>query len=340
MNDIPYQCGFCGYCLDSCAVYKTLCIESVSPRGKLLLLRKHAEGTLETSPSLTEKIYACTLCGKCEDACPSKTEIVTALKGWRNTHHMGGLLLSSVESLLKNGNPYGESPSERKKWARNVAEDPDSSTAYFPGCTTSLMQPQMAVSFMGMVRDRMQLRIIDDRCCGSLLSRTGFQQEAKEVMDRNREYFKDEGIQTLVTSCAGCYSFFLEYPHINVLHTTQVLTEYVNELEPRTISTSYHDPCHLLKRSIASQPRYLLRTLTQYTEKETQACCGAGGGMLLNFREIADSVCRNVLKDIIPSVTLVTACPFCLYHMKRNTLHRILSIEEVVHSCTGDLQPP
>ncbi|MBU7046380.1 MAG: (Fe-S)-binding protein [Theionarchaea archaeon] len=328
-----YQCGSCGYCLDSCSVYTTTQRESVSPRGKVLLLRKYEEGILTDPLPITERVYTCTLCGKCEDACPSKTKITRIIKTWRNNYPFNFKKLSSVVvSVLEKGNPYTFVQSEREKWY--TGQDPDSSTAYFPGCTTSLMQPQMAEAFMTIMEGRMPLQVIDDVCCGSILSKTGFEEEAQKIMKKNIDYFKERGIKTVITSCAGCYSFFQEYPFsVKVLHTSQVISQIVPELQSQSFQTTYHDPCHLVKNSLTTQPRYVLKELSEYTEKDSQSCCGAGGGMLLNLRELADDVCRNMLKGSDPSNTLVTACPFCLYHMKRNSFHRILSLEEVVASC-------
>jgi Fe-S oxidoreductase len=274
------------------------------------------------------------MCGKCEDSCPSHAKITQAVRAWRATHPLGNdALLQSVRSVHDTGNPYARPQPERESWL-STPTDREADTAYFPGCTTSLMQPQIAQSFMKVVRDRMPLQVIDDVCCGSLLSRTGFLIEAQEIMERNITYFEDRGIKTLITSCAGCYSHFLEYPfNIRVLHTSEVLNTYLNEFEPQPLRTTYHDPCHLLRNSITSQPRRILKMLSSYTEKESQSCCGAGGGMLLNFREVADSICRTMLRDSLPDVTLVTACPFCLYHMKRNSFHKMVSVEELVASC-------
>ena len=328
--DTVYQCGSCGFCLDTCCVYQATFTESVSPRGKLLLLKKCKEGVLTDPAPITNRVYTCTLCRKCEDACPSKTEITTVIKDWRNSHPHESLY-KSVHSVLEHGNPYQRPQAEREKWLTSE-QDENADTAFFPGCTTSLLQPCIAQSFLQVVNEPLQ--IIDDVCCGSVLSKTGFYKEAQEVMEKNIHYFKERGIKTLITSCAGCYSFFLEYPFsIKVLHTSQVLLDYLSKLQPQKMVTTYHDPCHLVTHALTAQPRYLLKTLSTYTEKESQVCCGAGGGMLLTSTELADLICKNLVKEFNPRITLVTACPFCLYHMKRNTLQKVLSIEEFAASC-------
>ncbi len=331
-NDSFYQCGSCGYCLDTCAVYGATYREALSPRGKCVLLRKELE--ILNSESVTEQLYTCTLCGRCEDVCPSKIKIVDIVQTWRNSHPFKNAVLdSAIASVFEKGNPYNEMQPQREKWLQGLGTDPDADTAYFPGCTTSLLQPQIAHQFITFVQDRLPLQVIDDVCCGSVLAKTGFLIKAQQIMERNIEYFKNRGIKTLITSCAGCYSHFLEYPSIKVLHASQVLIRYVDELEPQSFLTTYHDPCHLVRNSVTSEPRHILKTLSMYNEKESQSCCGAGGGMLLNFRDIADFICSQMLKDSHPDVTMVTACPFCLYHMKRNSFHKMISLEEFVTSC-------
>jgi Fe-S oxidoreductase len=332
-EDTIYQCGMCGYCLDTCSVYATTYRESMSPRGKLLLVKNFAEGILTDPAAITKRVYTCTLCGNCKDACPSKTDIPSVIKEWRNTHpYQDTVLESCVKSVFEKGNPYNKAQSQREMWY--TGDDTDSSTAYFPGCTTSLMQPQIAESFLRIMKNRLSLQIIDDVCCGSILSKTGFEEESKRIIEKNIEYFKEKGIKTLITSCAGCYSFFLEYPfNIKVMHTSQVITEYLDECNPQPIRTTYHDPCHLVRNSITFQPRHILKEISEYTEKEHQMCCGAGGGMLLTSLKLADSICSTMLRDSAPNRTVVTACPFCLYHMKRNSFHEMLSLEEVAALC-------
>jgi len=327
-----YRCGSCGYCLDSCAVYSTTLIESLSPRGKLLLLRKYTEGTLTDPAVLSEKLYACTLCGRCEDVCPSHTHIPAAIQWWRETHRFNqSILQPRVDSVDRYGNPYSQPQGARTAWHPN--HDPDADTIYFPGCTTSLFQPHVATGFMNLMEGKVPVHILDDRCCGSVLAKTGFREESQKTIQKTVDFVSERGTKTLITSCAGCYSFFLEYPwNIEVYHTSQIIDRYLDELHVHSLHTTYHDPCHLIKTAVTAQPRRILKTLSQYTEKAEQSCCGAGGGLLLNYQELADTICRSLLAQS-PYHTLVTACPFCLYHMKRNTLRKIISIEELAASC-------
>ena len=41
---------------------------------------------------------------------------------------------------------------------------------------------------------------------------TGQSEKAKELAERNVEIFKEAGIETIITSCAGCYRTWKDTP--------------------------------------------------------------------------------------------------------------------------------
>jgi len=75
VRELLQQCVQCGLCLATCATYLATGDETLSPRGRLLLLAELADGegrlpeTLE--PSVREAFDLCLGCRACETICPS-----------------------------------------------------------------------------------------------------------------------------------------------------------------------------------------------------------------------------------------------------------------------------
>ena len=94
-----------------------------------------------------------------------------------------------------------------------------------------------------------------------MLWRTGQNEKASALVERNRETFKNHGIKTIITACAECFgSFKAGYTRFGenefeVLHITEVAASLIkegkltfkNEAEP--IRVTYHDPCMLARLS-------------------------------------------------------------------------------------------
>ena len=75
---------------------------------------------------------------------------------------------------------------------------------YFRGCTarekeTSIKDAtEMLLDFAGV-----DYRVLDDeKCCGSVLLRTGFIEEAQKQIEKNTKELVGD---LILTSCAGCY---------------------------------------------------------------------------------------------------------------------------------------
>ena len=74
---------------------------------------------------------------------------------------------------------------------------------YFRGCTAREKQTGISQATERLLKEAgVDYRTLDDeKCCGSVLLRTGFLKEAEEQIRRNTDVLKGEKI---ITSCAGC----------------------------------------------------------------------------------------------------------------------------------------
>ena len=76
---------------------------------------------------------------------------------------------------------------------------------YFRGCTVREKLPRIEMVTKGILeKAHIEYRILDDEgCCGSFLLRTGFTDDARDVMASTAEKLKGEKV---IVSCAGCYN--------------------------------------------------------------------------------------------------------------------------------------
>ena len=104
----------------------------------------------------------------------------------------------------------------------------------------------------------------DEKCCGSVLLRTGFFNEAQRQIKKNTEVLKGEKI---ITSCAGCYKTLKEdYEGLDVIHISQLLDELIRDgklnLEKGELDVTYHDSCHLARHmEVFDEPRNVIGAL-------------------------------------------------------------------------------
>ena len=169
----------------------------------------------------------------------------------------------------------------------------------------------------------------DEKCCGSVLLRTGFVNEAQKQIEENSEVLKDEKI---ITSCAGCYKTLKEdYEGLDVVHISQLLDQLIGEgrinLTKADLNVTYHDSCHLGRHcNVFDEPRNVIGSVANIVEMENShddsLCCGAGGGVKSAYPEIAGQMAKSRIAQAKETgcETLVTACPFCKLNLENDEL--------------------
>ena len=97
------KCTECGLCRTACPVLNVLKRETLSPRGKAMLMKEDVKD---------EVFFACTLCRNCTVACPldleldkdfrkHRAELEKANKTTKSNRHL-------IENVRKYGNPIGK----------------------------------------------------------------------------------------------------------------------------------------------------------------------------------------------------------------------------------------
>ena len=209
---------------------------------------------------------------------------------------------------------------------------------YFRGCTAreKLTGIQDATERLLKLADVDYHILNDEKCCGSVLLRTGFEEEAQKQIEKNTEVFEGEKI---LTSCAGCFKTLKEdYEGLDVIHISQLLDDLIKEgkfnFTKKDLNVTYHDSCHLGRQlNVFDEPREVIGTLANLVEmdniREDSLCCGAGGGVKSAYPEIASEMAKiriNQAKDTDCEI-LVTPCPFCKLNLENDDLE-VLDLTE------------
>jgi Fe-S oxidoreductase len=211
---------------------------------------------------------------------------------------------------------------------------------YFRGCTAREKQTEISKATEKLLRIAgVDFHTLDDeKCCGSVLLRTGFFDEAQEQIKKNTETLKGEKI---ITSCAGCYKTLKDdYEGLDVIHISQFLDELIKEgkLKPskRDLDVTYHDSCHLGRHSnVFDEPRNVIKSVANLVEmesnRENSLCCGAGGGVKSAYPEIAGQMASSRIAQAKQTDCniLITPCPFCKLNLENDDLE-VLDLTEFI----------
>jgi len=366
LSDEIYACAQCNYCR-ICPTFKVEGWESVSPKGRLYLL-KLALNDSEIDNLMLKDFFKCTTCGLCENVCIVD---IPLLKLWEETRNrlakVKGVLPAHkklADNVAVNLNLYGGERELRSEWFPEGVEVFDSSVLYFAGCTASYRVKEIAQSTVKILSHfGIEFNYLgrDEICCGSTLIRTGQKDKAEKLVEKNIKIWEKNGIETIITSCAGCYrTFALDYPMIckekglefdfEILHLSQFIEREAGKIIKDGMKAklkgraTYHDPCHLGRHAgVYEEPRELIKAaglelVEMEHNRENSFCCGAGGGVRAQFRDLSLEVGKLRLKEALELDVdyLISCCPFCkmhLSHSKRvSELEKpeILDISEVI----------
>ena len=209
---------------------------------------------------------------------------------------------------------------------------------YFRGCTARERETGISdATELLLKKAGVDYHIMDDeKCCGSVLLRTGFEEEAKEQIEKNAEALKGEKI---ITSCAGCYKTLKDdYEGLDVVHISQFLNQLIEDgkldFSKKDLNVTYHDSCHLGRHSgVLDEPREVIKSLANLVEmeniREYSLCCGAGGGVKSAYPEIAGQMASARIAQARETGcgTLVTPCPFCKLNLENDDME-VLDLTE------------
>ncbi|MHA1650299.1 MAG: (Fe-S)-binding protein [Candidatus Helarchaeota archaeon] len=340
-----FICAKCGYCRDSCAIWRVNGFDTVSPRGKILLLKYFIEQKKEFPPELIENWYLCCTCGKCAEICPLEIDFPELIRTYRiefakNKKNIPKAFLKTTKNILSFGNPLGQSRESRNDWRPDeLFLKPDSKNLFFVGCMSSYWTMEIAELVTRILNkiDYDFTILEDESCCGYIEFWSGEIETAKELAENLANKIQAAGITTIFTACPGCYSTLkYDYPKLNInlapkiLHISELFAQLLNEgklkfTTPLNSVITYHDPCHLGRfHGIFDAPRQIIRSLpnTKFVEmdfnREHSNCCG--GPMRTAFLEYAQKIGRLRAQEANATGAefVTTICPQCVISLRQS----------------------
>jgi len=325
-------CTMCGFCKSVCPVFEGVGWDPGVARGRMILSYGLLRKDIPADDSVVEALFQCTTCKDCERRCPSKIKVVDVVERARKDLVEAGCMLPKhrkvVEGILANGNPYGETRSVPEA----LGEQPRKArVGYFAGCTSAYRNPKIAQATLSILKKLGEdYTVLNESCCGSVMERVGHSEEdVVKQMRRNVEAIREQGVEEVVFSCAGCYRMFKEeYPkHLEVPFKVKHISEYLAEkdLPLKTLDrkVTYHDPCHLGRHlGVYKAPRAVLAKVPGAEFKEMAKsgaeahCCGGGGGVRSAYPELSEHVAARRVGEAGFADVLVTCCPFCVSNLR------------------------
>ncbi|MHA1379422.1 MAG: (Fe-S)-binding protein [Candidatus Helarchaeota archaeon] len=343
-----YLCNNCGSCRQLCTLFRTDLTEALSPRSRMTIAGNLYLNTLGVTQKVKDIIFSCTLCGLCNDSCPSGVDVVETVKATRRYILEKGegpeSLNQLINSLFGDKNIFMLDNEDRMEWAADIEDEikdklkKQSENAIFIGCQESFKGslyniPEALVKIFNKVGYDYTLLGDDEWCCGAPYFLLGLEDEkVKGFVEHNIEQMSALGVKNIITTCPGCYKAwnddykkFNKEMVFNIKHSTEIIADLIKEgklkiekeLKKKVV---FQDPCELGRHSgIYEAPRIILKSIPGLEliklerEKADAYCCGGGGLCKAAYPETATDIAKSVVGKYIEAGAelIATSCPAC-----------------------------
>ena len=270
-----------------------------------------------------DTVFRCTLCGSCQQVCPSGIQLKDLWLSLRQELVHCRAYPPKVnmidENLAKSHNVFDEDNEERAEWVEDMPAAPDhgyikdqADVVYFTGCVSAYFPmaqaiPMAVVEILDAAGVDFTLLGEDEWCCGFPLFGAGIRDRFKELMDHNIQAVREKGAKKVVFSCPSCYQMWHEhYPEeFEIYHVTQFVNELITSgqlvLNNLSLTVAYHDPCDLGRGSQEyNAPRQVIRSIPGVKlvelahNRENSLCCGGGGNLEMIDAGLSSDIAREI----------------------------------------------
>ncbi len=331
-------CVQCGLCLPHCPTYRVTGDETMSPRGRIRLMREVQHHNAPVTTEVLDAFDACIQCRGCEPACPSGVPYGRLIEATRTTLaaqgrttprlqrwglaaltrprllHLGARVLAIAQRLRLLPKRLGLSQPLPLRQRRLPTTGTD--VLLFTGCVMDATQRHVhlaATEVLTVAGFGVEPTGRRAPCCGALHGHAGLAAEARALAQQVIDAFDDD--RPIIVDSAGCGAAMKEYGHLlgteqgaafarRVVDLGEFLAPHVEALgpiRPLDIAVAVQDPCHLRHvQKVHLATRELLRPFVRELVEldEDGLCCGAGGAYSIMQPELAASVRERKLAQI------------------------------------------
>ncbi len=278
------MCVQCGLCLPHCPTFRVTGDESMSPRGRIKLMREVQDEGAPVTQDVLRSFESCVQCRGCEPACPSGVPYGHLMEQARESLAEEHLItprwqrlafkplsqpkvLQLGSSALALANKTGLVPRRlglpddlpvRQEPLRASGDD----VYLFTGCVMDAWQREVHAAGKRVI-EAAGFGVTPTNelapCCGALQAHAGLAGETRALAERMMRTLSDDDRPILVDS-AGCGAAMKDYGHLlgtagaaafsaRVFDIQEWLAEHVDRLPsvaaPLDLRVAIQDPCHL-----------------------------------------------------------------------------------------------
>lgn len=331
-------CVQCGLCLPHCPTFRVTGEETMSPRGRIGLMREVQDSDAPITDEVIRSFETCVQCRGCEPACPSgvpyghlmeQTREVLADNNhitprWQRVAFMPlerPGILGAGSKLLGLAQRAGLVPdrlglSEHLPLTQEPLVASGTDVVLFTGCVMDAWQRDVHLAGQ-RVLEAMGFGVMPSSdlapCCGALHAHAGLADDTRRLARRMMSDLPPD--VPVVVDSAGCGAAMKDYGHMvgtpeaeafaaRVFDIQEFVANHLDRLPPLTRSdtkVAIQDPCHLrhVQRVHEATRTVLAGAVGELIELDDDGlCCGAGGAYSVLEPELARDIRDRKLQSI------------------------------------------
>jgi Fe-S oxidoreductase len=342
-----YDCTRCGFCRVwewkgvkwVCPTYPyTEAYDTQYARGRLSMAQSFYEENVNINQRFLEHTMQCSLCGSCAEHCPVDIPLFEVWHAWRKDLVEKGHVLPAhqvaADNVAQHFSIFGKRPGKPPVFQY---EKKKVDVLYFPGCQTNRKARNIGTATRQLL-EKLDVNFAvleEDACCGYPMYDIGQMEVNRQTALHTLEKISDYQPNVILTTCIGCYRAFTQVYPVDLSIEVGVKIQHFHEFFPALLpgklkllprKVTFHDPCIMGRHmNIYDEPRQVISSIPgvelveMYSNREHSLCCGAGGGVLGAFDNVAGQVAIERLQQAADagSDQLVTSCPTCVVNLKR-----------------------